>query len=511
MTRVAVYSRYSSSQQRDESADDQITLCRRYADAQGWTVVGVFEDRAISGASIKRRPGFLKLLAAARTKQFDVVLAENTDRLSRTLADVASLHDRLQFQGIRLFTVHQNELTTMHVGIMGMLGQMTLSTIRQQTRRGQQGRIEAGFAAGGLGFGYRVVPSGTDDRNQLGQGSRAIDEVEASIVRRVFRDYDAGLSPRRIARDLNAECVPGPKGRPWIDTTIRGQVDRGTGLLNNRAYNGELVWNQCSYVKDPDTGHRLARPNPPDKHVVKSVPELRIVDQDLWKRVKRRQQEVRTEMTGSTVGHQLNGAHRHAYLLGGTRRCGVCGGAYTIIGKDRYGCATRRGKGTCDNAKTIGRQILEPRVLNGLKEGLLTPELVKGFVERFTAEIATSAKTADADKLRVERDLRDVGKRLAGVLQAVESGTWSKVLSTRLAELEARQIALQSELEALSRPRPPLCPSTRRSVHLPRHGVRPGGLAGCSRVARSGVGAVAVIDQRGDADAGRPQAERPAG
>ena len=396
------------------------------------------------------------MLTAAKNKQFDVVLAENTDRLSRTLADVASFHDRLQFQGIRLFTVHQNELTTMHVGIMGMLGQMTLSTIRQQTRRGQQGRIEAGFAAGGLGFGYQVVPSGADERVEPGQGSRTIDEAEAAIVRRIFRDYDAGLSPRRIARDLNAESVPGPKGRAWIDTTIRGQVDRGTGLLNNRAYNGELVWNQCSYVKDPDTGNRLARPNPPDKHVVKSVPGLRIVDQDLWERVKRRQQEVRKEMTGSTVGHQLNGAHRHTYLLGGTLQCGVCGGAYTIIGKDRYGCATRRGKGTCDNGKTIGRQVLERRVLNGLKDGLLTPELIKGFVERFTAEIAASTKTADADKLRVERDLRDVGKRVAGVLQAVESGTWSKALSTRLAELEARQTSLQSELETLSKPRLPL-------------------------------------------------------
>jgi hypothetical protein len=64
--------------------------------------------------------------------------------------------------------------------------------------------------------------------------------------------------------ELNEEGIPGPGGRPWGDTTIRGQVDRGTGLLNNTLYIGRMEWNRCSYVKNPQTGKKVARVNPID-------------------------------------------------------------------------------------------------------------------------------------------------------------------------------------------------------------------------------------------------------
>ena len=58
----------------------------------------------------------------------------------------------------------------------------------------------------------------------------------ARIVDRIFREFANGDSPRNIAKRLNREGVPGPDGRPWGDTTIRGQADRATaaspGLAN---------------------------------------------------------------------------------------------------------------------------------------------------------------------------------------------------------------------------------------------------------------------------------------
>ena len=74
--------------------------------------------------------------------------------------------------------------------------------------------------------------------------------------------------------------MPGPDGRPWQDTTIRGQKERGTGLLNNELYIGEMVWNRCSYVKDPRTGKRVARPNPVSQWERMPVPDLRIISDD---------------------------------------------------------------------------------------------------------------------------------------------------------------------------------------------------------------------------------------
>jgi hypothetical protein len=117
--------------------------------------------------------------------------------------------------------------------------------------------------------------------------------------------------------ELNEEGIPGPGGRPWGDTTIRGQVDRGTGLLNNTLYIGRMEWNRCSYVKNPQTGKKVARVNPIEAREIAEVPHLRIVDDALWARVKARQSVVRIEMGRDSDGNALNHAHRRQFLLSG--------------------------------------------------------------------------------------------------------------------------------------------------------------------------------------------------
>ena len=92
-----------------------------------------------------------------------------------------------------------------------------------------------------------------------------------------------------LAKRLNADHVPGPRGASWNPSTIHGNPARGTGVLNNELYVGRLVWNRLRYVKDPDSGKRVSRPNPPWQWVTTSVPDLRIVDDELWNEVKARQ------------------------------------------------------------------------------------------------------------------------------------------------------------------------------------------------------------------------------
>jgi hypothetical protein len=199
--------------------------------------------------------------------------------------------------------------------------------------------------------------------------------------------FAAGASPRNIARQLNSERMPGPHGREWRDTTIRGQQNRGTGILNNSLYAGRLEWDRCAYVKDPRTGKRVARPNPRAQWEIVPVPDLRIVSDGLWAAVKARQAEVRIVMSRSAHGNALNGAHRRKYLLSGLLECGVCGGGFTIVDAHHYGCATARSKGTCSMHHRIRRTELERRVLDGLKHRLLAPELVEEFARAFHEEV----------------------------------------------------------------------------------------------------------------------------
>jgi site-specific DNA recombinase len=112
------------------------------------------------------------------------------------------------------------------------------------------------------------------------------------VIRRIFRDFATGISPRAIAKTLNDEGVTGPEGKLWNDTTIRGHVKRGTGIINNELYIGRLVWNRQRYLKDPSTGRRVSRLNPESAWIVTEVPELRILDGALWQAAKTRQSEI---------------------------------------------------------------------------------------------------------------------------------------------------------------------------------------------------------------------------
>jgi site-specific DNA recombinase len=69
-------------------------------------------------------------------------------------------------------------------------------------------------------------------------------------------------------------------------------MGRAAGLINNELYIGKLVWNRLRYVKDPATGKRVSRINPRDKWITTEVPELRIVDDALWRAAKARQGEL---------------------------------------------------------------------------------------------------------------------------------------------------------------------------------------------------------------------------
>jgi site-specific DNA recombinase len=269
-----------------------------------------------------------------------------------------------------------------------------------------------------------------------------INEAEAAIVRRIFEDYSNARSPRAIAKALNAERVAGPHGRAWGASTIHGNWQRGTGILNNELYLGKLLWNRQRYIKDPGTGKRLARPNPKAAWIVQPVPELRIIDDGTWAAVKRRQGAHREGVERTESGYRLNATHRRRFLFSGLLRCAVCGGAYTIIGHDRYGCASHRNRGTCENGLVIGRHALEERVLAGLKNKLLAPNLVQEFIAEFHAELNRRGRDAELAYEVARRERIDIERKIKALVDAIENGIFTTSTRGRLLELERRKAEL---------------------------------------------------------------------
>jgi site-specific DNA recombinase len=322
------------------------------------------------------------------------------------------------------------------------MGELYLKALGEKTRRGVEGRVLAGKSGGGRAFGYEMT-TGTGSPGEPTAGEWKKNEAEADVVREIFRRFAAGEGPRAIARDLNARGVPGPYGRPWGDTTIRGHAKKGTGILNNELYRGKRVWGRQRFVKHPATGRRVARMNAPGTEISVEVPHFRIVDEELWAAAKIRQGEVSRPTSDPHVTNPLNETHRPRFLLSGLLTCGVCGGGYTITAKDRYGCARRGRQGTCANSRGIHRQELEDRVLNGLRSSLVTPDLVATFVDEYRVNWNRMQAERRAEASQRDRKLAEVKRKIDGVMEAIELGIVTPTTKDRLLALEAEQATLQ--------------------------------------------------------------------
>ena len=459
--RAVIYARYSSDQQSAASIPDQVRLCRRLCDEQGWTVVEVFADEAMSGAT-HLRPDFQRMQQLAMRSSFDVLVAEALDRLSRDQEHIAGLHKRLTYLGVHIHTKAEGRISEIHVGLGGTMSALFLRQLAEKTHRGLEGRVKAGKSAGGISYGYRLdrqpLPDGT-----WTTGDRVIDPAEAAIVTRIFAEYDRGRSARAIAIGLNRDGVPAPraggKGKgTWSFSTISGNWKRGTGILNNELYIGKLVWNRQHFVKDPDSGKRQARPNPATAWITEEVPALRIIDDRLWARVKARQGAIRDDILAERIEHptapKSERARRARYLLSGLLQCGCCGSGYIMISDSRYGCAAARNAGTCTNRKTIRRVDVEVRVLLGLKDNLLHPDMIAEFLAEFQREVQAQRLASLSAKATAEQELVKVTKEIDNLITAIAQGMFHASMKARMDALEADKARLTTQLSDIPEPEP---------------------------------------------------------
>ena len=232
-----------------------------------------------------------------------------------------------------------------------------LQDLADKTRRVFRGRIQAGTSGGGLCYGYDVIKR-VDENGEPIRGDRKINEAEAAIVQANLRRVRyRSLQPHHCAQAERRSVSPAQPIEAGDRARSMANRRRGTGILNNELYIGRLVWNRLRYVKDPDTGKRISRLNPESKWIVQEVPELRIIDQDLWDQAKARQSALEIEPKTKPSGKPLVDRRRPRYLFSGLIKCGCCGGGFSMISQSLLGCSTARNKNTCDNRLTIKREV----------------------------------------------------------------------------------------------------------------------------------------------------------
>jgi site-specific DNA recombinase len=208
-------------------------------------------------------------------------------------------------------------------------------------------------------------------------------------------------------------------------------------------------------VKDPASGRRVSRLNPPEAWIVEDVPDLRIIDDALWEAVKARQAEIDAEPGVQAIkASRYWERRRPVHMLTGRAFCGACGGPMAAVGRDYLACSNARKLGTCDERKGIRRAVLEGYVLELVRERLMEPDAVRAFVAAYHQEINAGRDAATAERARREKELAARRNKLEGLYNAVAGGLRTAGLVQRIEALEKEVAALEAVLAA---PAPQLC------------------------------------------------------
>lgn len=470
--RVALYARFSSDNQREQSITDQFRVCEdyvaRYAD---WVITHRYKDEAISGThDASGRAGYRVMLDDAKAKGFDVLVVHDLSRLSRDSVETEQARRRLVHWGIRLIAIGdgidtQHEGHELMSGFKGLMNQQFLKDLAKNVKRGMIGQVLKGYHGGGRTYGYRLVPEyHPTDKDPYGQpkriGSRLeIDPAQARIVRRIFQDFADGVSPVKIVERLNAESVPPPgmnfrRRSPlkptWCATALYGNPKFGLGLLNCHTYIGELVWGKSKWPKDPDTKRKRRFLCPESEWIKTPAEHLRIIDDALWTQVKARQLAIHQASADIRAALHANArtGRRPKYLLSGLLVCAACHHKYVVLSPTEYGCSgwKYRGLSVCRNTIKVERALAESLLLAAIQKDLFTEEgyaVVRQEVARLLAE----RRRHGPDLAETKARLAQVKQEIAHLVEAMKQGIITASTKTELVRLEQEQQRLGERLQ----------------------------------------------------------------
>ena len=193
--------------------------------------------------------------------------------------------------------------------------------------------------------------------------------------------------------------------------------------------------------------------------ISQDVPDLRIVDDEMWQAVKARQLAIKQKRgSGNGTETHFRDRRRPKYLFSGLTKCACCGGGYTMISTDLVGCATARNKGTCDNRKNIRRDRLEERVLSALRHHLMESALFKEFCDEFTREMNRLRMDGRASIAAAETEVKRIDRELDRLVDLILKGGAADRINETMVGLEQRKKELEAILADAEEPPPLLHP-----------------------------------------------------
>ena len=404
---TAIYARFSSHNQREESIEQQVAECKLFAEQQGLEVVEVYADAAQSGRT-ENRSQFQRLQRDAKKGKFSNIIAYKSNRIARNMINALNFENDMEKLGVTLYYAKEefgnNAAGRFALRMMMNVNQFYSENMAEDIRRGLEDNARNCKCNGVCPFGYR---RGDD-------GRPVPDERTAPIVQEIFTRVTCGETFLSIAEDLNRRGFKTTKGNPWSKGSF-------FNILHNERYTGVYIYD----------GIRIEGGIEP------------LISKELFMSVHRH------------LGSKKNPQGRHRefgdYLLSGKLFCGECGKHMMgMSGTARngllhyyYACQGKKSNPRCTK-KNVRRDDIEFTVANAIKKYVLSDDVTDWLVDTLLKYQEQHNKTGELSLLN-ER-LSENKKALANIMLAIEQGIITASTKQRLLDLETEQASINGQI-----------------------------------------------------------------
>lgn len=446
MDNAYIYTRVSTAMQIDGfSLDAQEAEIREFAKSRHINIVEKYTDEGKSGKNAEHRPAFNQMMEDIRSKKDNIryVLVFKLSRFARNTSDTAKYLQELSSYGVGLLGVKDGIDTSTVTGkmianIMGAVAEVELENIHEQSLAGRIQKAKSGeFNGAQPPFGYA-----TEDKKLV------VDEEEAEVVRRIFREYvDEGASINDITRRLNEGGVRRKlRGNTKLETfTLKSVRD----ILSNPVHIGRTVYGRRHTVKVEGTNNETKVVRQTDKSKIIEVEGIHepLVSEETFKAAQDRLHENvrhRATRSDSNTVYPLTGLvicpecgkHLFGYSAPARKKKNGKEGMYDryisyrcISGRDRNGIACSLGNKYYSGTK------LEKEVKEVISAMVTMPEFVEVVAKKI--DIQTDIGTLKKKKSAIEADIK---KYTANVIQT----------GKRISELDVEDKHYERRLETLN-------------------------------------------------------------
>lgn len=408
---VALYLRYSSTGQSDQSIEGQLRDCRTFCKANHYRIVAIYVDRATTARKdVEKRVHLMEMVADSAKQNWEYVIVWKLDRFARNRNDSAIMKMRLRKNGVKVLSATEHltdspESIILESVLEGMAEFFSAELSQKVTRGMRESALKCHSVGGHIPLGYKV------ENHKL-----VVDPDTAHIVQEAFSLYANGESVADICRKFNSAGYKTAKNTEFNRSSFKAMF-RNTRYIGTYTYKDIVIEN--------------------------GIPA--IIDKELFETVQRR--------LSKTATAPARGKAKVDYLLSGKLFCGHCGASMNgESGAGRHGkvyhyysCYTKKRKLGCDK-RPLKKDYIE---------GIVARDALNLLTDQLIDEIADMAiRQSEQDLIndthipQLTAQLSEVEKSITNITTAIEKGIASETLMNRLVQLEHEKKTLNKEIKA---------------------------------------------------------------